>query len=176
METNELDIENLRAVLILVRGGWGEGGRELDCRVCYALGMNWINPEYTDSGAISWRGHINKFGFTAAWVSDHVYDYDIPRVTTSLDAVYKLISNYLPHHDAIGVDRDPSGMGGYVGNWALSHPEGPQIMEYARASHGTEVMALLTAFLTALINKLADTSESEEEYKARRARRDYEPA
>jgi hypothetical protein len=172
MKIQDMNPELLKDVLSRVIKGWGEGSRELDCRVCFALGMDWIDPNFINPETSSWRNHIEKHGYVASWASDHVYNSDIPKVTTSIDAVYSLISEYLPQHDAIGIDRDPSGMGAYLGNWALSHPNGATIVEYSKMSHGSEVMALLAAFLTVIINIITDKSETDDEYRERRRRRE----
>lgn len=152
MDLNTLDRGSLAQALCEIGKPW-EGNRELDCQVWFALGKDWVHPRWTGDTK-SWRDHIQYFGFKKAWLSDHVFDMGLPPISTDLGLVYRTMHEYLPQHDSITLARDPSGVGAEIGNWCLSHPKGPQILEYAKAGHATEELALLTVMFTVIIQKI----------------------
>ena len=136
---NKLDHEN------------GDGSRELDCRIFYAFGFDWIDENYYGS----WRNHIDTHGYTAAWLSDHVFGVDgaLERITNDLSSVYRLIHKVLPEADWIRVDCDPSGVGGYVGSWKLRGDQPTPYFE-GKGVHGCEPMALLAALIHAYLDAM----------------------
>jgi len=133
------------------------GDRELDCRIAYALGMNWCNPKWSNS-LHDWRQHIETHGFEAAWTSDHVYrngydappteDYGgslVPNYTTSIDAALALVERLLPGW-SWRIGNRPGG-----GAWVLL---GTSRQEHLGA---TPALALLSALLAALSSKAGET-------------------
>ncbi len=145
----------LKAARNKVWGVW-EGGRELDCRVAYALGMQWIDPAWAFSGTTDWRDHVEKNGYEGAWNNDHVYGRDdgVPHLTTSLDAIRTLHWTILPSHDYLNINADPSGFGCEIGNWFLSENI---LVDHAKASAASLELAYLAAVLTAYLGKITDT-------------------
>lgn len=152
MDLETLDRGSLAGTLREIEAVW-HGDRELDCHIWYALGRNWVHPRWTNSWYSSWRKHVEEEGFKKAWLSDHVFDVGIPPISASLTIVYEVMAEFLPQHDGITISRDPSGVGAEIGNWNLSHPKGPQTMEYHKSSHATEELALLSAMFTVIIQK-----------------------
>ena len=131
-----------------------EGGRELDCRIAYAVGMDWCDPAWAYSGTSSWRDHIYKFGYDGAWNNDHVYGREdgVPHFTTSLDAGRFLHYKVLPHHDFLSLDSDPSGFGCEIGNWFLGENV---LVNYGKSSCATLELAYIAAILQALHSKVS---------------------
>jgi hypothetical protein len=167
---NNLDLEVLKDAFTRLDSVW-DSSRELDCRICYALGLNWVDSRMSSNGETSWRHHIERNGYKAAWVNSHVLSYDdVPRITSDLSAAYRMLHLVLPSHDDISISRDPSGVGAVIGNWYLSHPDGPTIMEYANVVHCLEPMALMSAILKVVIGIKSGASETDTQYRERTKR------
>jgi len=156
----EPDVELLRDALHRVNSVW-EGTREIDCRIAYALGMDWCNAAWAYSGTKSWRDHVEKFGYEQAWHNDHVYGREdgVPHFTTSIDAAYSLNNMTKPFLDTISLDCDPSGFGAKVGSWNLSENK---LYHYAKSSCGSLALALVSATLKSYIGYLTDTGETKD--------------
>lgn len=124
------------------------GSRELDCRIAYALGMNWQNPAWPND----WRHHVETHGYDAAWTSDHVYrggyasppkeNYSgslVPDFTASLDAALALVGRLFP-----GCEYQISTFMGvaHVGLMPANTDVGPW---YASRADSNVVLAILEA-------------------------------
>jgi hypothetical protein len=155
MTLEQPDIDLLRDALDRVNSVW-DGDRELDCRIAYAVGMNWCDPHWAYSGTSSWRDHVEKNGYISAWNNDHVFDREdgVPLFSTNLDAGFKLLQTVLPHHDTININCDPSGFGANVGNWYIGENK---MYDYAESSCASFPLAFVSAILKAYIGKLTDT-------------------
>lgn len=148
------DIDLLRDVLHRVRSVWG-GSRELDCRLAYALGLEWKNPWLDEP---SWRTHVEAHGYDCAWVTDHVLNNlrGVPYYSTSMDACFDLRWKLLPGHDYYKLDGDPSGFGAEVGNWFLTENE---MHDYAKSEGASPELAFLGAILIAYIGRETNTGK-----------------
>jgi hypothetical protein len=149
------DPQILKDTTKLVGNAWG-GNRELDCRVAYALGMDWVDDRLSLK---SWRNHVDLNGFDLAWMSDHVFHrtQGVPYFTTNMDECFTLKWRLLPHHDYFSIDGDPSGFGAEIGNWLLTTNT---LHDYAKASGATPELAFLVAILKAYYGKITETGES----------------
>ena len=146
--------ESLQEALHFVEHENSGGSRELDCRIYYAFGFDfkdrYCRHRTQRHGPKSWRHHITMFGFTAAWLSDHVYGDDsaILPISSDIGATYRFIGEVLPRADWISVARDPSGVGAYVASWRLAGEEPTPYFE-GRGVHYCETLALLAALIAA---------------------------
>ena len=134
-----------------IRKEWG-GNRELDCRMAYALGMDW--PWRGDEDGSNWRGWVEKKGYVGAWAFDHVLGTDrVPCFTTSLDDIFWAMHKFA-RADEIKLACDPSGVGARCGRWRLSDDDGPQFWPLGEVVHATPELAFCEALLACLIHEI----------------------
>lgn len=148
-----LNLDQLKEGVESIRRVWS-GDRELDCRIAYALGMDWIIPEHVETGAESWRKHVETHGFEGAWVSAHAFSNDtVPCFTSDLNIVFWAMHHFA-RADEIKLAVDPSGIGARVGRWRLNCDDGPQWWPLGEASHAGVELAFMEALLLCLIHEI----------------------
>ncbi len=129
--------------------------RELDCRIAFALGHDWLGDD-----DFNWTDEVNTKGFEGAWAYPQVFNNPVPRYTASYDDVHDEIAQTMPEADQISWSCDPSGCGASVGVWHLSTPVDPDIEEHqpyiwphGKGYANSGLHAMLRAFLQAVLQR-----------------------
>lgn len=129
--------------------------RELDCRIAFALGRNWLGND-----DFNWTDAVARDGYAGAWAYEQVLNDPVPTYTASYDAVQNEISQIMPEADQISWSCDPSGCGASVGVWHLSCPvdqeiekHQPYIWPHGKGYANSGLHAMLRAFLQAVLQR-----------------------
>lgn len=129
--------------------------RELDCRVAFALGHDWLGED-----DFNWTDAVARDGYAGAWTYEQVWNDPVPSYTASYDAVQQEISQIMPEADQISWSCDPSGCGASVGKWHLSCPvdediekHQPYIWPHGKGYANSGLHAMLRAFLQAVLQR-----------------------